>query len=112
MNSGQALRALPDCERAMKLQPSWIHARIQTGECLQDLGRTSDAERLQVNTSLVRAQNGHVAESALREIAEEDQRVDNNPDDPKPLIERSKTLRKLGLSNLASADIGAASALE
>jgi tetratricopeptide (TPR) repeat protein len=112
MNSGEAARALADCQRAMTLQPSWIHARIQTGECLQDLGRTREAEKLQITKGLVRAGNGHVAEAVLREIAQEDERIDRNPDDPAPLIERAKTLRKLGLFNLASADSEAASALE
>lgn len=112
IRSGERGRALADSQRAMKLQPSWIHARVQTGECLQDVGRTDEAQKLQVPKDLVRADNGHVAESVLLELAREDKRVDNNPNDPAPLIERAKTLRALHLFNLALADSEAAAALQ
>jgi tetratricopeptide (TPR) repeat protein len=111
MDSGEASRALPDCERAMKVQPSWIHARIQTAECLQDIGRTGDAEKLQVTAALVRNKNKHVSESVLVYLAKEDDRVDSRPDDPAPLIARSRTLRSLRQFGLALADTEAALAL-
>ena len=46
--AGRPLLALDDAQRALKLQPASMRARIQTAEALLDTGRAEDAAKLQV----------------------------------------------------------------
>ena len=104
------LLALDDCEKASKLQPASMRARIQTAEALLDLKRDDDAAKLQVSKNLAREQNGHVSDQSLGELAEEDSLIAKNPGDAEPLAARSKTLRQLNQYTLALADAGRARA--
>jgi tetratricopeptide (TPR) repeat protein len=106
------LLALEDCERAMKMDPASVRARIQTGEALQDAGRPEDAAKLQVSTALLRGEDKHVSEQALRDLGAEDARINENPDDAALLSARAKTLRGLKQFTLALADAQAALALD
>ncbi len=108
----QPERALLDCQRAMKIDPASVRARIQCGEALLDLGRAKEASALQVSADLVRAKDRHVPLEALRELGELDRRAKISPDDPAPLVARSKTLRSLRQFGLALSDAGAALALD
>jgi tetratricopeptide (TPR) repeat protein len=69
------LLALDDCEHAMKLEPTSMRARIQTGEALLDLKRDEDAAKLQVSPALARTMGTrHVSEEALQEAWKKEQR--------------------------------------
>jgi len=100
--------ALEDCRRAMALQPGWVRARIQTGETLLDDKRVDDAAKLQVSHNLVRVQNGHVSDQALRELAEADAALSKEEVNAEALAKRSRTLRGLNQFGLALADANAA----
>jgi tetratricopeptide (TPR) repeat protein len=102
------LLALDDAERAMKLQPASLRACIETAEALQDTGKPEDAAKLQVSHDLVRAQDRHVSEQALRELSDADARVLQEHDAVEPLAARSKTLCSLHQFILALADAQAA----
>ncbi|MEY2547135.1 MAG: hypothetical protein QOG48_2252 [Verrucomicrobiota bacterium] len=106
------LLALEDCERAMKLQPAWMRARIQTGEARLDTEDADGAAKLQVSHDLTRVQDRHVADEPLHELADEDARCLREPDSAEPLAARSKTLRKLLQFTLALADAQAALVLD
>src|SRR4029077_12272649 len=67
--AGRPLLALENCERAMKLQPGSMRARMQTAEALLDTGRPDDAAKLQVSNNLARADDKHASEQALRGLA-------------------------------------------
>src|SRR5207237_1449789 len=77
--AGRPLLALDDAERALKLQPASMRARIQTAEDLLDLGRTEDAAKLQVSDKLARAEDRHVSEQALRELGADDALLAQDP---------------------------------
>jgi len=98
------LLALDDCEKAAKLQPASMRARIQTAEALLDLNRDDDAAKLQVGKNLVRPQGGHLSDQALSELVTEDSRLSQYPTDAEALAARSKTLRQLKQYTLALAD--------
>ena len=107
------LLALDDCERAMKLEPASMRARIQTGEALLDLRRGDDAAKLQVSPALDRtAGTRHVSEEALKELGEEDASIRQSPGKSEPLAARAKTLRELHQFALALADARAALAID
>jgi tetratricopeptide (TPR) repeat protein len=107
------LLALDDCERAMKLEPASMRARIQTGEALLDLRRGDDAAKLQVSPALTRTVGTrHVSEEALRELGEEDASIRQSPGKSEPLAARAKTLRELRQFALALADARAALAID
>lgn len=103
--------ALDDCEKASKLQPASMRARIQTAEALLDLKRDDDAAKLQVGRNLARDAGGHVSEQSLGELADEDALIAKKPRDPEPLASRSNTLRQLHQFTLALADARASLAL-
>jgi tetratricopeptide (TPR) repeat protein len=52
--AGRPLLALDDAQRALKLQPASMRARIQTAEALLDVDRVDDAAKLEVGKGLVR----------------------------------------------------------
>ncbi len=106
------LLALDDCEKAAKLEPTSMRARIQTAEALLDLSRDDEAAKLQVSKNLVREQAGHLSDQSLGELANEDLLIAQNADNPEPLAARSKTLRQLNQFTLALADARAALALD
>jgi tetratricopeptide (TPR) repeat protein len=106
------LLALDDCERAMKLQPASMRARIQTAEALFDIGRPDDAAKLQVSSNLARDKDKHVSNQALRELSNEDTQIAQNSANADPLAARAKTLRDLRQIPLALADARAALAID
>jgi tetratricopeptide (TPR) repeat protein len=106
------LLALDDCERAMKLQPASMRARIQTAEALFDVSRPDDAAKLQVSSNLARDKDKHVSDQALRELGNEDTQIAQNSGNPDPLAVRAKTLRDLRQIPLALADARAALAID
>ena len=106
------LLALDDCERAMKLQPASMRARIQTAEALFDVSRPDDAAKLQVSSNLARDKDKHVSDQALRELGNEDTQIAQNSGNPDPLAARAKTLRYLHQYPLALVDARAALALD
>jgi hypothetical protein len=120
--AGRPLLALDDAERALKLQPASMRARIQTAEALLDVDRAEDAEKLEVGKDLLRGDDklataspshgGHVSEQALRGLGALDSRLLANPKDVDALAARSKILRGLLQFTLALADARAALALD
>jgi tetratricopeptide (TPR) repeat protein len=106
------LLALDDCERAMKLEPVSMRARIQTGEALLDIRRDDDAAKLQVSPQLARASDQHVSGSALQELGEEDASIKQSRNKAEALIARAKTLRGLRQFTLALADARAALSID
>jgi tetratricopeptide (TPR) repeat protein len=102
------LLALDDCQLAMKLQPTSMRARIQTAEALLDTEGEDDANKLQVNRSLVRETDKHVSEAALLLLGENDARLIQNPRNADALAGRAATLRELKQFALAIKDSQAA----
>ncbi|PYI86156.1 MAG: hypothetical protein DMF09_02685 [Verrucomicrobia bacterium] len=102
--AGRPLLALDDAERALKLQPASMRARIQTAEDLLDLGRTEDAAKLQVSDKLARAEDRHVSEQALRELGADDALLAQDPKNVHALVARAAVLRSLKQFTLALAD--------
>jgi tetratricopeptide (TPR) repeat protein len=119
--AGRPLLALDDAERAFKLQPASMRARIQTAEALLDVGRVDDAAKLDVSRELRRGEDklataspsggGHVSEQTLRELGTLDARLLANPRDDEAPVARSKILRELRQFTLALADARAALAI-
>lgn len=110
--AGRPLLALVDAKRAMELQPAWVRARIQAGEAALDTNDVEGAASLHVANQLTRAQDRHVPEELLRELAQEDMQCLAEPDSADALAARSKTLRKLRQFVLALADAEAALAID
>jgi tetratricopeptide (TPR) repeat protein len=120
--AGRPLLALDDAERALKLQPTSMRARIQTAEALLDGNRAEDAAKLQVSKDLLRGDDklataspsygGHVSEQALRGLGALDSRLLASPKDVDALAARSKILRGLLQFTLALADARAALAID
>jgi tetratricopeptide (TPR) repeat protein len=100
--------ALSDCEQAIKIEPGWMRARIQTAEALLDSARAEDAAKLQVSKNLARAKDYHVSEQALRELGDEDALLSQDPKNADALVARAQTLRELRQFVLALADARAA----
>ena len=109
--AGRPLLGLDDAQRALKLQPASMRARIQTAEALLDLDRVDDAAKLEVGRDLRRGEDKHVSEQTLHELSALDQRLLANPGDSDGLIARSKILRELRQFTLALADARAALAI-
>ena len=109
--AGRPLLALDDAERALKLQPTSLRARIQTAEALLDVNRAEDAAKLEVSKDLLRGDDKHVSEQALRELGTLDSRLLANPKDVDAFAARSKILRGLLQFTLALADARAALAV-
>ena len=109
--AGRPLLALDDAERALKLQPTSMRARIQAAEALLDVNRAEDAAKLQVSKDLLRGDDKHVSEQALRGLGALDSRLLANPRDVDALAARSKILRGLLQFTLALADARAALAV-
>jgi tetratricopeptide (TPR) repeat protein len=109
--AGRPLLALDDAERAFKLQPASMRARIQTAEALLDVDREDDAAKLEVSKYLRRGEDKHVSEQALRELGALDSRLVQTPKGIDTLIARAKILRELRQFTLALADANAALAI-
>jgi len=110
--AGRPLLALDDAERALKLQPASMRARTQTAEALLDDNRAEDAAKLQVGNDLLRGDDKHVSDQALRELGTLDSRLLANPRDVHALAARAKVLRELRQFTLALADARAALAID
>jgi len=106
--AGRPLLALNDAQRALKLQPASMRARIQTAEALLDVDRVDDAAKLEVGRDLRRGEDKHVNEETLRELGALDTKLLGNPKDAEALTDRSKILRELRQITLALADARAA----
>jgi tetratricopeptide (TPR) repeat protein len=98
------LLALDDGERAMKLTPASMRARIQTGDALLKLNRADDAARLQVSAQLVRAKDGYLSYDILAALRDEDARITQNANDADAFSARAKTLFDLKQFALALND--------
>jgi tetratricopeptide (TPR) repeat protein len=109
--AGRPLLALDDAQRALKLEPASMRARIQTAEALLDVDRVDDAAKLEIGKDLRRGEDKHVSEQALRDLGALDTRLLADPKDSNALIARSKILRELRQFTLALADARAALAL-
>ena len=101
--AGRPLLALDDAERAFKLQPTSMRARIQTAEALLDTDRADDAAQLGVGKNLQREEDKHVSEQVLEILGKLDTRVLANSKDADSLVARSKILRELRQYTLALA---------
>jgi tetratricopeptide (TPR) repeat protein len=119
--AGRPLLAIDDAERAFKLQPASMRARIQLAEALLDAGQSEHAAKLEVDRYLRRVEDkpatagpsrgGHVGDEALRELGRLDARLSSNPKDADALVARPKILRDLRQFTLALADASAALAI-
>ncbi len=109
--AGRPLLAIDDAERAFKLQPASMRARIQLAEALLDAGQPEDAAKLQVDRYLRRGEDKQVGDEALRELGALDARLAANPNDADALVARAKILRDLRQFTLALADANAALAI-
>ena len=114
------LLAIDDAERAFKLQPASMRARIELAEALLDAGQAEDAAKLEVDKYLRREEKlataspssgGHVSDQALRELGTWDARLSANPKDADALVARASVLRDLRQFTLALADANAALAI-
>jgi hypothetical protein len=109
--AGRPLLALDDAERAFKLQPASMRARIQTGEALLDTGRAEDAAKLQVGRLSRDRDDGHVSEHALLDLSVNDALLAQDPKNVEALVARAVVLRSLQQLTLALADAQAAIAV-
>ena len=119
--AGRPLLAIDDGERAFKLQPGSMRARIELAEALLDAGQPENAAKLDVDRYLRRGEDklataspspgGHVSDQALRELGTLDARLSVNPNDADALVARAKILRDLRQFTLALADANAALAI-
>jgi tetratricopeptide (TPR) repeat protein len=106
------LLALDDAERAFRLQPESMRARIQTAEALLDTDRADDAAKLSIGKNLQREEDKHVNEQVLEILGKLDTRLIANPKDSDALVQRSKILRELRQYALALADARGALAID
>jgi tetratricopeptide (TPR) repeat protein len=106
--AGRPLLALDDAERAFKLQPSSMRARIQTAEALLEVDRADDAAKLDVSKDLIRGKERLLTDEVLRELGTLDSRLQHNPKDIEALVARAKMLGQLGQFTLSLADANAA----
>ena len=100
--------ALENSEKALKLEPGSMRARIQTAEALLDTGRIEDAAKLEVSQNLARASDKHLSEESLSALRENDALLLQNPKNAEALAPRAKILRELKQFTLALADARAA----
>jgi len=110
--AGRPLLALDDAERAFKLQPSSMRARIQLGEALLEVDRTDDAAKLDISRDLIRGKDRLVTDQVLRELSALDSRLWQNPKDIDALIARAKILGQLRQFTLSLADANAALSID
>jgi tetratricopeptide (TPR) repeat protein len=110
--ANRPILALDDCQRAMKLDPASMCARIQTGEALLDQNRDEEAAKLQVGRNLARDSNKHVRESVLDGLAEKDDAIARDPNNAQALAERAEILRGVNQCVLALSDAQAALAID
>ena len=110
--AGRPLLALDDAQRALKLQPASMRARVQTAEALLDTGRPEDAAKLQVNDKLTRAEDKHVSEEILRRLGAIDALLVRDPHDVHALTARADNLALLKQFTLALTDAQAAAAID
>jgi tetratricopeptide (TPR) repeat protein len=110
--AGRPLLAIDDAQRAFKLQPASMRARIELAEALLGAGQPEDAAKLQVDRYLRRGEDKQVSGEALRELGMLDARLSANSKDADALIERAKILRDLRQFTLALADATAALAID
>ena len=106
--AGRPLLALDDAERAFKLEPASMRARIQTGEALLEVDRADDAAKLDISGDLIRGKDRPVTENVLRELGALDSRLRQNPKDVDALVARAKILGQLRQFTLSLADANAA----
>ena len=106
--AGRPLLALDDAERAFKLDPSSMRARIQTAEALLEVDRANDAAKLDVNGDLIRGKDRPVTDDVLRELGAVDSRLQQDPKEIDALVARAKILGKLRQFTLSLADANAA----
>jgi tetratricopeptide (TPR) repeat protein len=119
--AGRPLLAIDDAERAFKLQPASMRARIQLAEAFLDAGQPEDAAKLQVDRYLRREEDKlataspsggrHVSDETLGDLGTLDARLSANPTDADALLERAKILRHLRQFTLALTDANAALAI-
>jgi tetratricopeptide (TPR) repeat protein len=102
------LLVVDDCERAMKLAPRSMRARIQLADALLKLKRADDAAKLQVSAQLVRGRDGYLSYEILTALRDADARLIQNPNDADALAARAKTLFDLKQFALALNDAQAA----
>jgi tetratricopeptide (TPR) repeat protein len=112
MLAGRPLLALDDAERAFKLQPASMRARIQTAEALLEVDRADDAAKLDVTRDLIRGKDRPVTDEVLSQLAALDSRLSQNPKDIDALIARAKILGQLRQFTLSLADANAALAID
>jgi len=106
--AGRPLLALDDAERAFKLQPGSMRARIQTAEALLEVDRADDAAKLDVSKDLIRGRDRLITDEVLRELSALDSRLSQNPKNIDPLVARAKILGQLRQFTLSLADANAA----
>jgi tetratricopeptide (TPR) repeat protein len=109
--AGRPLLAIDDGERAFKLQPASMRARIELAEALLDAGQPENAAKLDVDRYLRRGEDKHVSDAAVRELGTLDARLSVNPKDADTLVARAKILRDLRQFTLALAEANAALAI-
>jgi tetratricopeptide (TPR) repeat protein len=105
------LLAQENAEKALKLQPASMRARIQTAEAFLDNHQTERAAELKVSSNLVRAADHHVAEKVLTDLAANDALLLQNSKNADALAERAKILYELKQPALALPDAQAALAI-
>jgi tetratricopeptide (TPR) repeat protein len=110
--AGRPLLALDDAQRALKLRPTSMRARVQTAEALLDVDQVDDAAKLEIAKTLARLKDKHVSDEALRELGALDIRISENPKDSEALTARAKILGELRQFTLALADARAALAID
>ena len=106
--AGRPLLALDDAERAFKLEPASMRARIQTGEALLEVDRADNAAKLDINGDLIRGKDRPVTDNVLRELGALDSRLRQNPEDIDAFVARAKILGQLRQFTLSLADANAA----
>jgi hypothetical protein len=106
--AGRPLLALDDAERAFKLEPASMRARIQTGEALLEVDHADDAAKLDISGDLIRGKDRPVTDNVLRELGALDSRLQRNPKDIAALVARAKILGQLRQFTLSLPDANAA----
>jgi tetratricopeptide (TPR) repeat protein len=110
--AGRPLLAIDDAERAFKLQPASMRARIELAAAFLDAGHPESAAKLEVDRYLRRGEDKNVSDETLRELEKLDARLSANPKDAYTLVARAKILRDLRQFTLALADANAALAID
>jgi hypothetical protein len=106
------LLALENSQKALKLQPDSMRARIQAGEAFLDTNEPDEAAKLQVSSKLARSVDKHVSEGELRLLGETDARLLQNPKSTDALLQRAKILYNLRQFTLGLAAARAAQAVD